>query len=175
MKVKFGAVVLIVVVVVLVGLNVTKNYDINNGSMRPTLPIGAKVFVQSETHYKVGDMITFRAVEIQGKKSLVVTHRLIGLNKDGSYITKGDANESQDYPAFPVTKKDVIGKVAWSVPVAGYVTIWIRANLLWVYVGLVCVLLLVIASFIPSKKREKDDDVVENVPQGKIPELTPSV
>ena len=49
------------------------------------------------TNFKVGDVVTFRAVDFDGDgKEDLLTHRLYKQNEDGSFQTKGDANSSYD-------------------------------------------------------------------------------
>ena len=54
----------------------------------------------------------------------VVTHRVVSIDKDNMLITtKGDANNTRDFT--PVAYTNVLGKVAFHVPVYGYVATWI--------------------------------------------------
>jgi signal peptidase len=92
------------------------------GSMRPTFPIGSLVFahpVPSST-VEVGDVISF-ADPIDGTK--VITHRVVERVRrgDGSfaYRTKGDFNSARDPWNLALPAR--AGKIAFHVPVAGYV------------------------------------------------------
>ena len=135
-------------------------YNITNGSMTPTAPVGTKVFTQQQSQYETGDIITFKAIEIKDHGSLVVTHRLVGFNPDGTLVTKGDANDSVDYPAVPVHQSDVIGKVVGQVPVVGGVQMWMMTNpLLWMPFVLV-LLLVFIWPFLGKSKDETSQSSV---------------
>lgn len=64
--------------------------------------------------YKKGDVITFRA-DLNGDKNLeYITHRIYKVNKDGSFLTKGDNNTTYDQDpkgttVFPnVLKTDIL-------------------------------------------------------------------
>lgn len=93
-------------------------YVVVSGSMEPTLPTGSIIFVSLlEKKAEPGDILTFR----RGKT--VVTHR-VAEQKDGIYITRGDANKEKD-PGI-VKQEDVIGVVSMCVPWAGMTVVWIR-------------------------------------------------
>lgn len=92
---------------------------IGGGSMEPTLPIGSAVIIEpvAAEALGVGDIVTMKV----GPKHSVFTHRIIRLlTLDGlPYIeTKGDANANPDGATIPASA--VEGRVAWSMPIAGY-------------------------------------------------------
>lgn len=87
-----------------------------SGSMRPVLQEGSLLFVKEKTKYGRGDIIVFYA-EHEGSV-ICVTHRIVGKNPDGSFITKGDANRNADRTS--VKTKDIIGKVTGCIPFYGY-------------------------------------------------------
>lgn len=91
---------------------------IESGSMSPAIPVGSACFTRQVTGAKIkeGDVITFYAAN---KDGLLVTHRVAEVTKDGTFITKGDANEEAD--THVVTEKELFGKVLFSVPVLGFV------------------------------------------------------
>lgn len=149
-------------------------YNINNGSMHPTVPVGTKVFTQQSSQYEAGDIITFKAIEVAGESPLVVTHRLVDFNPDGTLITQGDANESVDYPAVPVYQADIIGKVVYQIPIIGGVQLWMMANpLLWMPVVLLLVA-VVIWPMLGNKPTPSSDEPAEaSSPQARTPQDTP--
>lgn len=137
------------------------SYNITNGSMNPTIPIGAKVFTEQPSQYEVGDIITFRAIEVTGGGEIVVTHRLVGFNDDDTLITQGDANDSVDYPAVPVYQSDIIGKVVGQVPVVGGVQMWMMTNpLLWMPV-IVIVMVVFIWPLLSKPKASAKDEATQ--------------
>lgn len=118
---------------------------IETGSMTPTLPIHSIVFTKKKEVYKPGDMITFVA---DGGE--VKTHRLIGTDPSGTFITKGDANLSADNWSDPVTIKDVKGKVI-------YTFLFTSPDVLRTPIGMAFIglLLLFVALLWPERKDKK--------------------
>jgi signal peptidase len=99
------------------GLLPYKGYAIRTGSMKPAIPPASLVIVGPQ-QFKPGDVIAFH----KGKD--VVVHRLVALNSDGTYTTKGDANETVD----PSTTEpsDVIGVVTAHYSGLGYWLIYLK-------------------------------------------------
>lgn len=97
-------------------------------SMEPTLPMGSLVFMREvePSDVQVGDMITFKMAGPDGSPSLV-THRVIEVMGSGiamRFRTKGDAVEDPDQEL--VKAMDLVGRVAFSLPWAGYFISFIR-------------------------------------------------
>jgi len=91
---------------------------VQSGSMMPAVKTGSVVMVKPETDYKIGDIITFGPYS---KTKAPTTHRIYDIKVvDGQpvYITKGDVNNMPD--AREISQKDILGKVLFSVPLAGY-------------------------------------------------------
>jgi len=104
---------------------------VQSGSMEPAIQVGSIVIIVPETAYKVGDVITFGP---DTRKQIPITHRIAEVT-DGGFVTKGDANENTD--PQPVAERDVIGRVAYSVPYIGHVVAFARTKLgYWLLVGL---------------------------------------
>jgi signal peptidase len=109
-----------------------------SGSMRPTLGVGSLAVdrVIPAGSVRVGDVITFNDPYIKGR---LVTHRVAKIvpTKHGlAYRTKGDANAARD--PWAIRLNDRVGKVAFDVPLAGYLLYYahtreIRAVLLLVF------------------------------------------
>ena len=109
--------IVITIIVILLGIfgftfyyeKTGQAFAITNGSMKPSLDVGDVVFIKPPTEVNTGDIVTLR----MGDGSLI-THRVVG-EKDGMFITQGDANDSPD------TFKDVeiIGVVRFHIPVIG--------------------------------------------------------
>ena len=79
------------------------------GSMEPTLLTGEYIVVQKTdvSTLAKGDIITFYS-EDSVTKDWLITHRIIDIAEDGSFITKGDANPVED--SVPVKPEKVLGK-----------------------------------------------------------------
>lgn len=113
-----GVVALILIATILPlpgGYNV---YAVQSGSMEPTIATGAIVFTAQQDSYEVGDVITYWGTD----NDVSITHRIIEKRTDDGrifYATKGDANEDVDLRQ--VRDREVIGKVLFDVPYAGYI------------------------------------------------------
>lgn len=79
------------------------------GSMEPSIHVGDYIVVEkTDTNaLSEGDIISFYS-EQSDIRGLLVTHRIVGKNTDGSYITKGDANPVSD--TVSVTQDKIVGK-----------------------------------------------------------------
>lgn len=79
------------------------------GSMEPTIGTGEYIIVKGTDakDLQVGDIITYYSEDPE-VKDLLVTHRVLRLNEDGTLITMGDANPVEDY--IPVKPERVLGR-----------------------------------------------------------------
>lgn len=101
--------------------------------------------------YNVGDVVTFQQdIDYDGVVDLV-THRIYKVNKDGSYLTKGDNNETYDQDPNAtaqftnITKYDVVAAYhGMKIPVIGNFFAYIRTPMGF----FLCVLLPMILFFI---------------------------
>lgn len=96
-----------------------------SGSMEPAVPVGSAVVVQPLAAEKVkpGDIITFRS-ENSGS---LTTHRVARLDTAGGlFYTKGDANSAID--PTPVPAERLVGRVALTLPYAGYLLAYTRSR-----------------------------------------------
>lgn len=95
-----------------------KFLTVQSGSMEPAIKMGSVVMIKPMDDYKIGDVITFG--QITRTKS-PTTHRIYDIKVvegEISYITKGDANNAPDMKE--ISKREIIGKVLFSVPYVGY-------------------------------------------------------
>lgn len=100
---------------------------VRSGSMEPAIMTGSLIAIRPAEVYNVGDVITFGR---DTKTHIPTTHRIIEKRGEGNratYITQGDANDSQD--GSPVAHKEIIGSVAYTLPKAGYVLDFARQPL----------------------------------------------
>jgi len=82
------------------------------------IKIGSVVIIKPVSDYKIGDVITFGPYS---KIKAPTSHRIYDIKVVGGqpvYITKGDANNAPDQRE--ITGKEVIGKVLFDIPYAGY-------------------------------------------------------
>jgi signal peptidase I len=115
-----------------------KPVAVYSGSMRPTLGVGSLAVdkVVDAHSVRVGDVITFNDPYVKGR---LVTHRVAEIvpTKHGlAYRTKGDANAARD--PWAIRLNDQVGRVAFDVPVAGYVLYY--AHTREVRGGLICII-----------------------------------
>jgi len=98
-------------------------------SMEPNIPMGSIVVSQPDTaadEIKVGDVITFNAPGPNGDPALI-THRVVELLGSGigvRFRTQGDAVEDPDMTL--VSSSNLVGRVWFSLPLAGYMVAFIR-------------------------------------------------
>lgn len=113
-----------------------KPYIVLSGSMEPKIQTGAVVWVnENDTNVEVGDIVAY-----QLDNGTAVTHRIVEEN-NGMYVTKGDANETEDLAL--VSQDQIIGTYAFSIPVIGYVISTVRSNML-ILIPVVCFILIVL-------------------------------
>lgn len=90
-------------------------FIVQSGSMEPVIHTGSVAFVNTrDKEIQVGDIICFH---LQGQSGQVVTHRVVR-EDNGSFVTKGDANDTEDL--VEVSPADVEGKFVFSIPRIGY-------------------------------------------------------
>lgn len=105
-----------------------KPLTVLSGSMVPTYDPGDVVIVRdADTRdLEVGQVITFQPTSDDPR---LTTHRVIEVTygSEGTrYITQGDANDAPD--PDPVRPTQVQGEVWYSVPLVGYVSVWMATG-----------------------------------------------
>ena len=114
------------------------NYKIQSvlsGSMEPAIKTGSIVVIKPQGSYVKNDVISFRDPL---QLNTIVTHRIDGLSlKKNNYITKGDANEDRD--ASEVAKGNILGKVIFTLPFAGFAAEFFKGK-----AGLLVVLMIAV-------------------------------
>lgn len=88
---------------------------VDSWSFPKGLNVGDIAFV-ARGEYEVGDVIVYRA---EGYK-LPIIHRIVALNEDGTFQTKGDNNVGQLKFELKVEKEQIHGKVIFALPYVGY-------------------------------------------------------
>lgn len=148
----------VILALLLVGIRLLgfQVYTVLSGSMEPTYQTGSIIYVRKADYrtLRPGDTISFMVNE-----TTVVTHRIIQIEQDETeadtlwFHTKGDANDSTD--ANPVHYRNVLGKAVFSIPYLGYVANYIQTPP-GVYVTIGIVTLMLVLSFLPERKKKKE-------------------
>lgn len=95
-------------------------------SMHPTLEPGTLAVVMHQADYEVGDIVAYRIADGDIAAGSNVIHRIVGVGAAG-YLTRGDNTTWLD-PWQPSTS-DVIGKVAFTIPGAVPILMFLRSPL----------------------------------------------
>lgn len=119
----FGLVLLLLVVLLCLPLTVPRLfgyelYAIVSGSMEPAIPIGSVVYAKQTDPQEIeaGDVVVFYGGH---DSTTVITHRTVENHQEAQeLLTKGDANAGNDM--LPITYNNVIGRVALSIPLLGF-------------------------------------------------------
>ncbi|MEU7905438.1 signal peptidase I [Actinoplanes sp. NPDC049118] len=110
------------VVLVPFGFNATV---IVSGSMSPRIRVGDIVVTKDidEDTELLGRVVT---VDNPARPGSLLTHRIVGVNPDGTYITQGDANPTPDL--LGVRRDAVQGRAFLMVPWVGMSIMWARQH-----------------------------------------------
>ncbi len=84
--------------------------------------VGDMPIIKGSKEYKVGDIIVYK---VNGVRAPII-HRIVKINEDGTYQTKGDNNISQFPYELKVRKEQIYGKVIFIIPKLGYVKVLIN-------------------------------------------------
>lgn len=141
---------LILVILLFVGskLPITGNYKlmaVMSGSMEPVIKTGSIVIVKPAKDYKIGEIVSFGPVS---KTKPPTTHRIVEAEIVGGevyYTMKGDANAAPD--AVKVARKDVLGRVLFSLPFFGYAVDFVRKPIGFIMIIVLPALVLILDEF----------------------------
>lgn len=80
-------------------------------SMVPTIQPGTLCLQSTDTkNLQIGDIVTYVRLNEDGSMpNTTVTHRIVGVNDDGTYILKGDNNQTAD--TLPVSNGQIAYKI----------------------------------------------------------------
>ncbi len=140
-------------------------YTILSPSMYPTIKPGDIIVTYKEDAYYKGDIITFvSSSNISSGKT--ITHRIysepIEMNGKMQYTTKGDNNPTLD--SAPANEDNVLGKVLFKIPKAGYIQQFLLSKIGWVSVILIPCLGVVVYDILKIFKiaGKKTKNIVKN-------------
>lgn len=120
------------------------NFEVQTGSMEPTISAGDWIIVKQTKNVKLDDIITYE------KEGEFITHRVLEAYR-GTYITKGDANNSKDEA---ISQDQIVGTVVKILPGFGI----IRRTLLnpVVLIAMIITLYLLGYALKGNKKTDKE-------------------
>ena len=114
-----------------------------SGSMEPAISVNDMVIIHKQQSYELQDVVMY-----EGEHSMI-THRIVGTN-EGAYITRGDANNTDD-PAVPAEK--VVGKVVLVIPKIGAVIGFLQTPLGMLLLVLAVFLIIEVPAWLQRKKQ----------------------
>lgn len=136
-------------------------YVVMSGSMSPAVETGSLVFVKplDADEIKVQDIIVYRSTV---DKNSTTTHRVVtkGWEDETVFTTKGDANQVRD--PLPVGAHQLIGKVVFSVPYAGYLLYFAgpqKGKITLLGILLIFVSVELAKTLLGERKKEKEEVV----------------
>lgn len=149
------ATVIVLVFVFTVGLKVTdtKAFAVATPSMEDELFEGDMVFVREVGEYLEGDIITAKL-----SNGSLFTHRVYNVDEGNRLVyTIGDNNPQPD--PQPTSFDDIVGKVVFSVPMLGNLSLKFNAtNIMLVLAGVLVALTIV--RFIVFRIKTKEEEAV---------------
>ena len=107
---------------VVLGIGPYKLIGIETGSMLPHYHIGDAVVINED--FNIEDIKVDDVIAYENKDGLLIIHRVIKINADNSFITKGDANNTPD--SLYVTKEKVRGVVKFKIPFIAYPALFFK-------------------------------------------------
>ena len=114
-------------------------FTIMSGSMAPVIKTGSIVIVEKDAEFQTGDIVTYTI------SNSFITHRISKQIDPDKYITKGDANISDDPSA--IYKHQIIGKVVMKIPYLGYILIYLKQYF--------CLILIIFIIYLLEEKWRK--------------------
>ena len=127
---------------------------VETGSMSGTIEENEIIIIKRSKEYKIGDIITF----IQEGDEKPTTHRIIGYGAEGEYITKGDANPSDD--STSVKEDEILGKVIASLTLLSLLIGWATEGGGYIYI-IAIILVVGVGTYFMKIMKEKENDELE--------------
>ncbi len=110
---------------------------VESNSMVPEFYKGDMLMLQGagQEQLSIGDIIVFDPPA----GGTPVVHRVVEINSDGTFQTKGDANSGQLFYEKSIDHSQVHGRVIMIIPFLGWIKIgmmqYVLPNMLWVFAG----------------------------------------
>lgn len=130
-----------------------------SGSMEPTYPVGSVLYVShiDKAEVKDGTPITFYLDD-----ETLVTHRVVRINDDGTYVTKGDNNDIED--AGSVSFDRILGTPKFHIVKLGILADKLSSTsgkIVYGTILVVIVILMFIGDIIFSEEKKKEEEVLD--------------
>lgn len=121
--------------------------EVMSDSMYPTIKTGDVVMIVPQDEYAVEDIVAYK------ENAMIVTHRIIADNEDGTFTTKGDY-EGNSVDTLPLRQEYIIGKVVKIIPGVGAIVNIIQSPIVIALLIMIIALLL----YLSTKKEKAHDD-----------------
>jgi signal peptidase I len=125
---------------------------VESNSMLPTFRQGDILLLYGQESYEVGDIIVFSPSE----GATPVVHRIIKINLDDSYQTKGDNNTNQLPFERAIRSNQIHGKVILIIPYLGWIKIgiseFVLPNIIWL-AGMAIFLYIIFISAVKVRRK----------------------
>lgn len=126
-----------------------KPYIVKTGSMEPAIETNALIIVKKDnfSKVKVGEIINYKIENA----NLSICHRVVQKNEDGTLITKGDNNKTED--SFKISEKEYVGTVIYRMNFVGKVISNIQINFQYYATIALIIVIAVLALIVVLKKK----------------------
>ncbi len=138
-------------------------YIVLSASMEPTIMTGALGYIDTKDcdDINTGDIVAYTMGD-----EMTVIHRIVSINDDGTYTTKGDNNEKEDFVTLHPSQ--IVGTVIYSIPKLGYITSWLQTKQ-----GIIIAVGLMIVGLLSSWLQDRSDDDSEDNKSQNEPDKIP--
>lgn len=146
------AIIIVLVFAFTVGLKITdtKTFAVASPSMEDELHEGDMVFVRKAGEYAEGDIITARL-----PSGGMFTHRIDYIDYENNLVyTTGDNNPQPD--PLPTALDDIIGKVVFSVPALGFISLNFNSTAVITVLAAVLIAIMLVR-FVVYKFKQKGE------------------
>lgn len=127
-----------------------------SGSMEPTLQVGSLLYYHEENldNLKKGDILVYKS------KKHIISHRVVE-NLDGGFITKGDANKTND--SVIVSDEQVLGEgTDWCIPYLGFYADFIYTHKYLLFITVAILIVDLLADYYRTHKKGVENNVKNN-------------
>ena len=121
-----------------------------SNSMNPNLQVGGILYYtqQNIEEFDRGDILVYKVPEH------IISHRIIDENDEG-FITKGDANNTNDFKI--VNKEQILGKgTNWCIPYIGYYADFIYNHKYLLFISVAIITLDLLNDFYRTHKKKME-------------------